>query len=86
MVAKSASMEDASRWFYRWTQIVGTSDEETDKLTGERTLSISNDDFLGPGEVNLAQNKAARIFFVKGVESVFERTIRIQNTTAWDAP
>jgi len=84
LVAKSTMPDSRFNWIYRWTQIIGTSDEESDKLTGTRTISISNDDLIGPGEINPSQNKMGRIFFVTGVESIFERTIRIQNTNAWD--
>ncbi len=78
LVAKSNAPNSATTWVYRWTQVIGTSDEDTDKLTGERTFSISNDDII------IRPNETGRIFFVTGVESIFERTIRIQNTNAWD--
>lgn len=84
MVGKSANYGNQASWRYRWTQIIGTSDKEYDEQSGFRTLSISNDDWIGPGDINASQNKLARVFFVQGVESVFERTIRLQNTTAWD--
>lgn len=84
LIAKSNNGNNPQNWVYRWTQIVGTSDKEFDEVSGVRTFSLANDDLIGPGEVNPAVNKAARMFFVRGVQSVFERTVRIQNTTAWD--
>lgn len=60
---------------YRWVKIIGVSDVEDQT---RRTFVISNNDFLQPGE-------QARAFYIKGIESVFERTIRLDNTTtSWN--
>ena len=84
MIGKSTNANSPANWTYRWTQIIGTTDEDVDKLSGFRTLTIANDDLIGPGEVDPSRKMRARVFFVRGVQSVFERTIRIQNTTGWD--
>lgn len=56
---------------YRWTKIIGTLDDQADSI---RQLTLANNDLVQPGESNL------RVFFVKGVQSVFERTIRLEDS------
>ena len=53
---------------FRWTQIIGASGEDVPV----RTFTVSNDDFFRPGEVG------ATAIFMKGVKSVYERTIRLE--------
>ena len=58
---------------YRWTQIVGANEA----VDGKRSFAIANDDFLKP-------NVLGRAVFMRGVKAVYEKTIRIENSTAWN--
>lgn len=70
--------DDPTKRLYRWTQIIGTSDEEDNTANALRNFTISNDDFLRPGEPN------GVAIFMRGVAAVYERTIRIDNTSSWN--
>ena len=58
---------------YRWTQIVGANEA----VDGKRSFAIANDDFFKP-------NVLGRAIFMRGVKAVYEKTIRIENSTAWN--
>lgn len=53
---------------FRWTQIIGASEPGPNQ---KRRFSVANDDFIRPGEVR------GSAIFMKGVKSVYERTIRL---------
>ena len=62
------------RPIYRWTQIIGASEETYVPLpNGQmgRFFTVSNDDFFRPGEM------AGTAILARGVKSVVERTIRL---------
>ena len=62
------------RPIYRWTQIIGASEESYVPLpNGQmgRFFTVSNDDFFRPGEM------AGTAILARGVKSVVERTIRL---------
>ena len=64
-----------SKRIYRWAQIIGVNAGDAGNF---RKVVIANDDLVLPGET-------ARVFYVKGIESVYERTIRLETTsTVWD--
>lgn len=69
------SNRDQAKRIYRWTQIIGSSDETTVQVPSGnqgRYFTVANDDFLRPNETN------ATAIAVRGVEAVFERTIRLE--------
>ena len=65
---------------YRWTQIIG-SDELAETTANQNIVnggfSISNDDFIPPSTPAMA-------FMMRDVVSVYERTIRLETTGAWN--
>ncbi len=63
---------DGVKRTYRWTQIIGASDEDD----GVRSFTVSNDDFLKPGEMD------GTAILVRGVTAVYERTIRLEKMTS----
>ena len=69
---------DATKRLYRWTQIIGTTDEGDKAANSMRAFTVANDDFLRPGEPN------GVAIFVRGVKAVYERTIRVDNTSSWN--
>ena len=66
---------------HRWTQILGTSDEADATANTARSFTISNDDFFRPG--NIATDRYS-VVFMRGVKAVYERTIRLENSSLWD--
>ncbi len=65
---------------YRWTQIIGT--DEGPNANGAYGFTISNDDFLVPDTVTNSGGGIA--IFMRGVTSVYEKTIRLENTGSWN--
>lgn len=69
------SNRDQAKRIYRWTQIIGSSDETTVPIPNGnqgRFFTVANDDFLRPEE------DSATAVVVRGVKAVFERTIRLE--------
>lgn len=69
---------DPSKRVYRWTQIIGTTDEDAETADTLRAFTVSNDDFFKPEEAG------GFAIFMRGVKAVYERTIRLENTSAWN--
>ena len=76
---------------YRWTKIIGADDREgalgtVDDAT-TRTFTIANDDFFGgtPADTGGRGGQlSAHAVFVRGVVAVFERSIRLENSSSWN--
>jgi len=69
---------DPAKCVYRWTQIIGTTDEEDAAANTARAFTISNDDFFRPNA------RGGFAIFMRGVKAVYERTIRVGNTSPWN--
>lgn len=65
---------------YRWAQITAATEAATG---GNRFFNISNDDFLRSG-VSGSGGLPARAILVRGVKAVYEKTIRIENSSSWN--
>lgn len=80
-VSAALANDSTGKRVYRWTQIIGTSDAEDATADISRRFTISNDDFFRPeatpGEMGYA------VIFMRGVSAVYERTIRLENSSMW---
>lgn len=76
LLLSKLAYEGAQQRIFRWVQIIGDSEPESD---GFRSFTVSNDDFIRPGAANTDQVPSA--ILVKGVKSVYERTIRIDRAS-----
>ena len=80
-ITAALANDSTGKRVYRWTQIIGTSDAEDATATTSRRFTISNDDFFRPetsaGEMGYA------VIFMRGVSAVYERTIRLENSSMW---
>jgi len=67
---------------YRWTKILGA--DELDGTPGlKRRFTIANDDFLKPPDKN-GNSEPAHAIFMRGVIAVYEKIIRLDNSTLWN--
>ena len=68
---------------YRWTKILG-ADERDGQIGVPRTFTIATDDFFRSTELNVNPRLDAHAVFMRGVVAVYEKTIRLENSTVWD--
>ena len=68
--------------FYRWTKILG-ADERDDQPGVPRTFTIANDDFFQP-KAGTTPSIPAHAIFMRGVVVVYEKIIRLENSTLWN--
>lgn len=68
--------------FYRWTRILG-ADERDDQPGVPRTFTIANDDFFQP-KAGTTPSIPAHAIFMRGVVAVYEKVIRLENSTLWN--
>ncbi len=69
---------------HRWTQILG-ADERDGQLGVPRTFTIANDDFLQPLPLTAGNGiPVQHAIFMRGVVAVYEKIIRLENSTLWN--